>query len=98
MGFLDRLRKKAGDVEDKASELVGEHGDKIHEGIEKAADFADEKTKGKYSEKIDKVEQQASDLVDKVKGSGEPPEPKVEVDPADAPDTAAGVEDDTAGS
>lgn len=86
MGFLDKLRKTAEDVEDKASELVSEHSDKIHGGIEKAADFADEKTKGKYAEKIDKVEQAASDLVDKVAGGEAPPAPKTEVDDADAPE------------
>jgi hypothetical protein len=94
MGFLDRLKKSADDVEEKASELVSDHSDKLHEGIEKTADFADEKTKGKYSEKIDKVEKAASDLVDKVAGGGEPPTPSNEVDDADAPDDTETSEDD----
>jgi hypothetical protein len=94
MGFLDKLKKSADDVEEKASELVSEHSDKIHEGIEKTADFADDKTKGKYSEKIEKVEKAASDLVDKVAGGGEPPTPSNEVDEADAPDDVEAPEDD----
>jgi hypothetical protein len=94
MGFLDKLKKSADDVEEKASELVSDHSDKLHEGIEKTADFADEKTKGKYSDKIEKVEKAASDLVDKV-ASGEPPTPSNEVDDADAPDDEASEDDDT---
>ena len=46
MGFLDDAKKKLGDAVDK-------HGDKIGDGLDKAAKLADEKTKGKYSDKID---------------------------------------------
>jgi hypothetical protein len=45
MGFLDRFKKKAADAAE-------EHEDKIDDAIDKAADFADEKTGGKHTDKI----------------------------------------------
>jgi hypothetical protein len=61
MGFLDDAKKKM-------NEAVDKHGDKISQGIDKAADFADEKTKGKYSEKIDSGVAKAKDALDKLDG------------------------------
>jgi hypothetical protein len=61
MGFLDDAKKKL-------NETVDKHGDKISEGIDKAADFADEKTKGKYTEKIDSGVAKAKDTLDKLDG------------------------------
>ena len=62
MGFLDKLKKMAG----KAEDLVEEHDDQVLDGIDKAADFADDKTKHKYSDKIDKGTAQAKKQVEKV--------------------------------
>ncbi|HET7328699.1 MAG TPA: antitoxin [Nocardioidaceae bacterium] len=47
MSFFDKFRKQASDV-------VGKHGDKINEGLEKAANKVDERTGGKHTDKIDK--------------------------------------------
>ncbi|KQY59496.1 hypothetical protein ASD11_08010 [Aeromicrobium sp. Root495] len=69
MGFLDKLKGKSGDLDKikaKAGELAREHGDKIDQGIEKAADLADKKTKGKYSGKIDQAAEKAHDAADKL--------------------------------
>jgi MT0933-like antitoxin protein len=49
------------EIKDKAKDLLGQHGDKVEEGIDKARDFADEKTGGKHSEQIGKVADQAKD-------------------------------------
>lgn len=38
---------------DKAKDLLGEHEEVVDQGIDKAADFADEKTGGQYTEQID---------------------------------------------
>jgi hypothetical protein len=60
---------------------VTEHSDKIDGGIDKAAEFVDDKTKGKYSDKIDSVQAKAHDIVEKIgadKGDGGTP-------PADEP-------------
>jgi hypothetical protein len=63
MGALD-------DMKDKAKDLVGQHGDKIKEGLEKAGEFADEKTGGKHSDKIDKGVEKGGELIDKL-GDGD---------------------------
>jgi hypothetical protein len=39
---------------DKAREAADQHDDKVDQGMEKAGDFADQKTGGKYDEQIDK--------------------------------------------
>ena len=64
MGFLDNAKAKLNDAVDK-------HGDKIAGGIDKAADLADQKTKGKYSEKIDSGAAKAKDALDKLDGKND---------------------------
>ncbi len=64
MGFIDKFKKQAPGLKDKAAELAREHGDKIDSGIDKAADLADKATKGKYSDKIDGASDKAKDAVD----------------------------------
>jgi hypothetical protein len=62
MGLFDKLRKKA--------EVVAEqHGDKIVDGIDKAADLAEKKTGGKHTDKIETGAEKAKDVVKKL---GEP--------------------------
>ncbi|WP_405056672.1 antitoxin [Kribbella sp. NBC_01505] len=46
---------------DKAKDALGEHSDKVDEGIDKAGDFADEKTGGEHADKIDKGQEFAKD-------------------------------------
>jgi hypothetical protein len=48
---------------DKAKEVLGDHTDKVDEGIAKAGDYADERTGNKYSDKIDQTEALAKDHV-----------------------------------
>jgi hypothetical protein len=40
---------------DKAKDLAREHGDKIDQALDKAAEVVDQKTGGKHSDTIDKV-------------------------------------------
>ena len=56
-----------GDIKGKAEELIGDNGDKIKNGIEKAGDFIDSKTGEKFTDKIDGVQKAASDFVDRPK-------------------------------
>jgi hypothetical protein len=56
---LGKLAKKAKDIADK-------QGDKISGAVDKATDMVDKKTKGKYSDKLDKVDKMAAKL-DKTK-------------------------------
>ena len=61
MGFLDKFTSKAKDA-------VDQHGDKISSGIDKAAKVVDDKTKGKYSDKIGSGSAKAKDALDKLDG------------------------------
>ena len=56
---------------DKAKDLISENSDKAEQGIEKAGDIADQKTGGKYSDKIDKAEQLAKDKLDEQSNNGQ---------------------------
>jgi hypothetical protein len=53
MGFLD-----------KAKGLIVKNAHKVEGAIDKAADVADDKTDGKYSDKIDAGADKAKDIVD----------------------------------
>ncbi|MFH8260404.1 antitoxin [Streptomyces roseolus] len=74
MGFLDSLKAKLGPAKGKVSDLAQQHGDKIDQGLEKAARIVDEKTKGKYSDKIQSGTGKAKDAIDRMghKDDGRP--------------------------
>ena len=67
-GFLDKAKDLAKGLSGKAKTTVGENQEKIDGGIDKAADFVDDKTKGKYTEKIEKAQDAAHRAVDKIGG------------------------------
>jgi hypothetical protein len=54
MGFLDKVK-----------DLLSKNADKVDTAIDKAGDIADQKTQGKYTDKIDKVQDAAKKAVDK---------------------------------
>ena len=64
MSFLDDAKKKLTDAVDK-------HGDKISDGIDKAAAMADEKTGGKHTDKIAKATGKAKDGLDRLDGKND---------------------------
>lgn len=64
MGFLDKFKGKGG-LKDKAVDFAKEHDDQVDQGIDKAADLADDATKGKYTEKIDEAAEKAKDAYEK---------------------------------
>ncbi|MEU9858130.1 antitoxin [Streptomyces sp. NPDC047974] len=66
MGFLDSLKAKLGPAKGKVSDLAQQHGDKIDQGLDKAAKMVDEKTKGKYSDKIQSGTGKAKDAIDRM--------------------------------
>jgi ElaB/YqjD/DUF883 family membrane-anchored ribosome-binding protein len=55
---------------DKVKSMLRGKGDKAKGGIEKVAKVVDDKTKGKYSEKIENVTEKAKDVVDKLDEEG----------------------------
>ncbi|MDT0482209.1 MULTISPECIES: antitoxin [Streptomyces] len=52
MGLLDNVKAKLSPAKDKVSGLAQRHGGTVQHGLDKAAKVVDEKTKGKYSGKI----------------------------------------------
>lgn len=52
MGFLD-----------KAKELLANNAGKVDTAIEKAGDFVDSRTQGKYADTVDKVQQAAKNAL-----------------------------------
>ncbi|MEU8629287.1 antitoxin [Streptomyces sp. NPDC048669] len=66
MGFMDNLKAKLSPAKDKVSDLAQQHGGKIDQGLQKAARTVDEKTKGKYSDKIESGTQKAKDAVERL--------------------------------
>jgi hypothetical protein len=52
------------EMKDKAQDAIGEHGDKIDEGMDRAGDFADEKTGGDHREQIDKGVDRGKEAID----------------------------------
>ncbi|MFC3850663.1 antitoxin [Corynebacterium hansenii] len=45
---------------DKAKDFIDKNPDKVRQGIEKAGDVIDERTGGKYADKIDRVQEEAA--------------------------------------
>jgi hypothetical protein len=59
MGFLD-----------KAKDLLSQNADKVDAAIDKAGEFVDSKTEGKYKDTVNKVQEAAKDaLTDGEKGN-----------------------------
>lgn len=58
--------KNLGELKEKAQDLADEHGDAIKSGLDKAGDFVDDRTGGKYSDHIDTSVDKAQDLVEKL--------------------------------
>ena len=50
---------------DKVKDLLSKNADKVETAIDKAGDVVDEKTQGKYADKVDKVQDAAKKAVDK---------------------------------
>jgi hypothetical protein len=78
--ILDKAQEVAKDVavkakdvastaKEKVSTFVAEHEDQIHSGIEKTGEFVDDKTKHRWSDKIDKAQQAAKRGVTKIRSS-----------------------------
>jgi hypothetical protein len=89
MSFLDKAKQALGEAREKASELAEKHGGKVEQAIDKAGDLVDAKTKGKYADKIDKVQAQAKSAVTKLGDQGGTAEGAPAAgasDPVDAPD------------
>jgi MT0933-like antitoxin protein len=69
MHLLDNLKARLAPAKHKVSDFAHQHGDtvdKIQHGLDKAAKVVDEKTKGKYSDKIHTGTGKAKDAMDRL--------------------------------
>ncbi|MFC7979412.1 antitoxin [Streptomyces cinereoruber] len=66
MGLMDSLKAKLGPAKEKVADLAQQHGEKIDQGLDKAARVVDEKTKGKYSDKIHSGTDKAKGAIDRM--------------------------------
>lgn len=71
MGFMDSLKAKLSPAKDKVGDFAQQHGDKIDQGLDKAARTVDQKTKGKYTDKIESGTRKAKGAVDRLSHIGE---------------------------
>ncbi|MEU1275045.1 antitoxin [Streptomyces sp. NPDC005799] len=71
MGLLHNLRARLSPAKDKVSGLGQQHGDKISHGLDKAAKVVDEKTKGKYSDRIQTGTGKAKGAMDRLAHKGD---------------------------
>ena len=46
---------------DKAKDALSEHSEQVAAAVDKAGDFVDDKTEGKYAEQVDKGQDMAKD-------------------------------------
>ncbi|MEU8031569.1 antitoxin [Streptomyces sp. NPDC049099] len=66
MGLMDNMKAKLGPARDKVSDLARQHGDKVQHGIDKAAKVVDERTKHKYSDRIQAGTGKAKEAMDRL--------------------------------
>ncbi|MDC2957182.1 MULTISPECIES: antitoxin [Streptomyces] len=71
MGLLHNLKVRLSPAKDKASGLAQQHGGKISHGLDKAAQVVDEKTKGRYSDRIRTGTGKAKDAMDRLAHKGD---------------------------
>ena len=69
MGLMDSIKGIfSGGNADKAKDLAAQHGDKIVQGVDKATDVVDEKTGGKATDALQKVDDVTEKAVDALDG------------------------------
>ncbi|MFJ5772599.1 antitoxin [Streptomyces sp. NPDC093094] len=89
MGLLDNLKAKLSPAKDKVSGLAQQHGDKVQHGLDKAAKVVDEKTKGKYSNKIHTGTGKAKEAMDRLAHKDGTGAPDRSAPPPDSPPPAS---------
>ena len=55
---------------DKVKGMLGQHGDKVDDGIDRGGDVVDERTGGKHAAHVDKAQDAAKDALRKPDGEG----------------------------
>lgn len=70
MGFGDRFK----DLTKQAKDAVAEHKEELHNAVDVVSAAADQKTRGKYADKIAKFSQKAANAVDRTAADGTEPD------------------------
>lgn len=83
MSLVDTLKGLVG----KGKDVAAQNAEKIESAVDKAGDFIDQKTGGKYSDKIDKGAEAVKNAIPPEEGKA--PEAAPEPPPAPAPEEAA---------
>jgi hypothetical protein len=83
MGLGDKFKN----LTKQAQDTVADHRGEIQGAVQRAGNAADQRTKGKYSDKIAKFGQKAGDAIDKV--AGEDPQDTPTAEGASAPDATS---------
>ncbi|MGA5732301.1 antitoxin [Streptomyces seoulensis] len=73
MGLFDNVKAALGPAKDKVTDLARQHGDKVQDGLDKAAQVVDKQTKGKYTGKIHAGTDKAKEAVDRLGQEGQKP-------------------------
>ena len=71
MSLMANLKNLVG----KGQETAAKNSDKINQAVDKAGDFLDQKTKGKYSDKIQKGKEAARKVIPPEQPGGGPGRP-----------------------
>ncbi|TLQ43305.1 antitoxin [Streptomyces marianii] len=66
MGIMDTLKAKLAPAREKVSDLAHHHGHKVEHGLDKAARTVDQRTKGKYRDKIESGTGKAKEALDRL--------------------------------
>jgi len=63
MSFMDTLKDKLGMSKSRAADLAEQHPDQVNQGIDRAGQTLDDRTGGKYSDRIDTGTDKAKDAM-----------------------------------
>ncbi|WP_030017545.1 antitoxin [Streptomyces monomycini] len=61
-------------VLDKLKQMLKGHEDQAGKGVDKAGDFVDEKSQGKYSSQVDTAQDKLKDQLGRDQGQNQPPQ------------------------
>jgi MT0933-like antitoxin protein len=99
MSFLDKAKQALGQAKGRAGHLAAQHSDKIDQAIDKGSGYLDQRTSGKYSDKIHRAGDSAKGAATKLavqhregepgaSTTNSPEEPAARVDPLEPTDPA----------
>ncbi|MET9835589.1 antitoxin [Streptomyces sp. NPDC006385] len=85
MGLMRNLKDKLAPAKDKVADFAKRHEEQVHHGLDKAAKVVDERTKGKYSNKIQTGTGKAKGAVDRLAHKGDDTATDRSAPPSDSP-------------